>query len=492
MEANKLSVLSLNCWGLYLVSRKRKFRLEAIAEAIRQLSCDIVTLQEIWVYQDFNHLKNHVSTELPYAKYFYSGALGSGLAILSKYPITYSSYFRYTLAGRPLKVFHGDYYVGKGCASVCLEHPLVGVIQVFTTHLHAGYGKSDEYRGHRITESWELANILRSAAAQGRQIIATGDFNSTPTSYNYRLLKEHAFMTDSWLETHLDSQQQNWQQTENEDLDDFIQRFGITCNSSSNTWSKHFNPQPHKRKATGDRLDYIFYRRTPQMICTDSFVTMTKLIPGSTVSYSDHFGVQSNFILNGDDDFSKHNGYMNNHYKTISTTSNASMLPPSTRYPSISTSLSHPTYTALDLTTVQELILLLQKDQLTMQRMAHRLLRTFISLVVIVLALYVAIVIVPYRVSVNQFLSHNGDGHHHDMLIVWLLPLLLGIPLIICSVLAIVCLIVGFVFGYGEHQAMHQFVIDLQTLLHGLQLRNKDSTISSSSPTTPSQLVETL
>lgn len=122
--------------------------------------------------------------------------MGSGLAILSKFPIIEQSYFRYALSGRPLKVFHGDFYVGKGCGSVCINHPEVGLIDVYTTHvslpffkwsalnvltaltqsliyqLHAGYGRRKEYEGHRITEAWELTKLFRSSAASGRHVIA--------------------------------------------------------------------------------------------------------------------------------------------------------------------------------------------------------------------------------------------------------------------------------------------------------------------------------
>lgn len=66
---------------------------------------------------------------------FSSGALGSGLAILSRFPIVSTSYSRYTLAGRPLKIFHGDFYVGKGFASACIDHPDIGIIEVFNTHV---------------------------------------------------------------------------------------------------------------------------------------------------------------------------------------------------------------------------------------------------------------------------------------------------------------------------------------------------------------------
>ncbi|ORZ06007.1 Endonuclease/exonuclease/phosphatase [Absidia repens] len=483
MAPNTLSVLSLNCWGLYIVSKKRKFRLESIAKAINQASYDIVTLQEIWVQDDFQKIKACLATKLPYAKYFYSGALGSGLAIFSKFPIIQTSYFRYSLAGRPLKVFHGDYYVGKGCATVCLEHPIAGLIQVFTTHLHAGYGNSDEYQGHRITESWELANLLRSAAAQGRQIIVTGDFNSVPTSYNYRILMEHAFMTDSWLEVHSGDDDGNWesrnqQRLHDDDPDSFIQQFGITCNSSSNTWSKHFrglSQETMQQRRTGDRLDYIFYRRTSELRCTESFVVMTERIPGTNMSYSDHYGVQSNFIVSGGDDdeqmllSTENMATMNNHDSGIRThlfggNNSLAMTQPS------SFEMASPTYTNLDLTTVQELIIVLQKDQQAMRRTAQRLLRCFMALVGLVIILYIVIVVVPYRVTISIVGSWHRDN---DMLIIWLLPLLVGIPLIVCSVLAMVCLIVGFVFGYGEQQTMHQHVTDLQTLLHGIQLRNR-------------------
>lgn len=123
------------------------------------------------------------------------------------------------------------------------------------------------------------------------------------------------------------------------------------------------------------------------------------------------------------------------------------------------------------MTTIQELILLLQVDQNRMEQTAQRFLRYFVALVVLVLVFYVAMVVVPYRVAVTC----DSD----EMIIVWLLPLLVGIPLVVCSVLAMVCLLVGFVFGYGEKQAMHQFVTDLQTLLHGIQLRNRGSVTTS-------------
>lgn len=363
-------------------------------------------------------------------------------------------------------------------------HSFVAVIN----KLHAGYGKSDEYQGHRISESWELATLIRSASSQGRQVIVvsknihtfgnkqhsltlplppslqTGDFNSVPTSYNYRILTEHAFMTDSWLEVNDRCRTPPYQQpteSDNEDAseDAFIQRFGVTCNSSSNTWSKHFNPasqgqqQRRLHSLKGDRLDYIFYRPSDSLWCTNSCVVMTGRIPGTDMSYSDHFGVQSDFEV-GTRGSLAITHRQSQHTKRSHT------------FDSLA-AISHPTYTNLDMTTVQELILLMQVDQNKMDETAQRFLRCFVALVVLVLVFYVTMVVVPYRVA--------ATCDSNEMLIVWLLPLLVGIPLVVCSVLAMVCLLVGFVFGYGEKQAMHQFVTDLQTLIHGIQLRNRDS-----------------
>lgn len=62
--------------------------------------------------------------------------MGSGLAILSRFPILSSTYLKFTLAGRPLKILQGDFYVGKGCGSVCVDHPDIGLVDIYTTHVN--------------------------------------------------------------------------------------------------------------------------------------------------------------------------------------------------------------------------------------------------------------------------------------------------------------------------------------------------------------------
>ncbi|OAC99274.1 hypothetical protein MUCCIDRAFT_148779, partial [Mucor lusitanicus CBS 277.49] len=297
-QPSTLSVLSLNCWGLNIVAKKRKFRLKAIADRVGQEHYDIVALQEVWMWEDFDYIKEQTRDVLPYTKYFHSGTLGSGLAILSRFPILSSSYLKFTLAGKPLKVFQGDFYVGKGCGSVCIDHPQVGLIDVYTTHV-TGYGKHDDYEAQRITECWQIANSVRASAAQGRHVILAGDFNSIPTSHCYQILKNHGFMTDSWLEMHKDTMADSLGRLERDQLtaSECIQLFGITCDSPLDTWTKHLLKQQPYAKDIGDRLDYIFYRRTPEITCQQSRVAFEEYIPDTQMSFSDHFAAHSIFRI---------------------------------------------------------------------------------------------------------------------------------------------------------------------------------------------------
>lgn len=65
----------------------------------------------------------------------FSGALGAGLAILSRFPIIGATINPYSLNGSPIEVIQGDWFVGKAAASVLLAHPVLGQLQIFNTHV---------------------------------------------------------------------------------------------------------------------------------------------------------------------------------------------------------------------------------------------------------------------------------------------------------------------------------------------------------------------
>ncbi|KAG0197704.1 hypothetical protein BGX28_008791 [Mortierella sp. GBA30] len=122
--------------GLSFSFTDKKDRIQAIGTYLSDPDhgYDIVGLQEVWVLEDVLTIQNLVKDVFPFTMHWTSGLFGSGLVMLSKYRVKSTSLRRFTLNGNPVSVLHGDWYDGKSCASVVLEHPTVGEIEVFNTH----------------------------------------------------------------------------------------------------------------------------------------------------------------------------------------------------------------------------------------------------------------------------------------------------------------------------------------------------------------------
>ncbi|KAG9323984.1 hypothetical protein KVV02_007306 [Mortierella alpina] len=248
----QISVLTLNCWGLY--SRHKKHRIRAIGAHLLDPSThgyDIVGLQEVWAHADFVVLQDLTKDVFPYAKHWTSGLFGSGLVMLSRHPILSTSLRRFALNGDPMAIHRGDWWDGKGCASVVLAHPTVGEIEVFNTHLHATYheaGTQDPYLGCRLVQAWEMAALFRTASALGRHVIALGDLNSAPNTLVIKLLTQFAGLTDSWDSLHpvplLDSSPLTGLGPEQSQS-----LLGITCDTPLNSWTSDSH---WKNALTGD------------------------------------------------------------------------------------------------------------------------------------------------------------------------------------------------------------------------------------------------
>lgn len=234
-------------------------------------------------------------------------------------------------------------------------------------------------------------------------------------------------MTDSWM-------QANQQQRQNNEIDsdDMIQYEGITCNSPMNSWSKN-------KAGLGDRLDYIFYRMTPQLQCIHSNVAMTDYIPGTQMSYSDHFAVHSTFAVHSQPQ------------------------PQQPSSPTVHHDLSHPAHTNLDCRMLGQMRDIFKRDQEDTRKTANMLLVFFVVALLLVIFIYAVLVALPTTLQ-----QHYGGN-----LVTLLVTLLGGICVILMAAFATVCLIVGFVFGRTEQRALRQFVADADTLLSAIQ-RRKD------------------
>ncbi|KAG5436953.1 hypothetical protein PCANB_001363 [Pneumocystis canis] len=284
----KIRILSLNCWGLKYISNYRKERLDFISERIASEDYHVVGLQEVWVYSDYENLRNKTKHKLPYGKFYFSGIFGSGLVILSKFPIQSTSMYRYSLNGKPSAFYHGDWYVGKGVAIATLLMPNGKKLEFFNTHLHASYEKDkDSYLCHRISQAWEISKLISSAFAAGKIIIIVGDFNSTPDSIIFKIISFNVSISDSW-NINLDQNQCVEKPLNQKKI---IEKLCLTCDSPINTWRmKKWKKYPEKCEAK--RLDYI-------LIDTSWFkvkcvkLAFTETIPSLDCSYSDHFGIDA-------------------------------------------------------------------------------------------------------------------------------------------------------------------------------------------------------
>ncbi|KAF9055920.1 inositol phosphophingolipids phospholipase C [Panaeolus papilionaceus] len=292
---SRIRVLSLNCWGLKYVAKVLEQRIEAIAQELSNSDYDIIALQEIWVFAHYERVQSLVSKRLPYSKFFYSGALGAGLAIFSRWPIVSTAITPYSLNGTPLDVAAGDWFVGKAAASVTILHPLLGQVQVFNTHLFAKGGEDGpEYnRAHRLVNAWEFAKLARHAAEAGKYVIALGDFNSIPPTLPMAVILDHADLTDTWVVTH-----PNVDPSLVTSPLEAVQKLGITADSPLNSFSA---AKGYTHGSWGKRLDYVLYRQPirntnqplPVLRAVASKVVFMDLVPGQTYSYSDHFGLDA-------------------------------------------------------------------------------------------------------------------------------------------------------------------------------------------------------
>ncbi|KAG2429655.1 hypothetical protein HYH02_013994 [Chlamydomonas schloesseri] len=287
-----LQVLTLNCWGLWLLSKKRYNRILHLCEflandAKEKHELDLVLLQEVWCDCDVDLIISAAKLSgLTHAHHYRSGIFGSGLLTLSRYPITDTDFHMYMAAGDPASIGCGDYYAAKGVGYARVAAPC-GPIDVFNTHLHANYHHTydkpagpdavpapctDDFAAFRMAQILELARFV-NAVSRGSSpgsvgTILAGDLNSKPGTLEQEVLRALLpQLRDAWLEAHGPDAP------------------GYTCKAPGNTF-------PPKRQPP-ERIDYVL--TTFGVAGCDIKLEHT---PGGH-SYSDHVAVRAQLRLPG-------------------------------------------------------------------------------------------------------------------------------------------------------------------------------------------------
>ncbi|KAL9933946.1 hypothetical protein V8E36_007028 [Tilletia maclaganii] len=298
---------------------------------------DVIALQEIWVEsEDWRYMRSRCAERYPYSKFFYTAAVGSGLAILSRYPIVSTHTQPYLLNGVPIYVTHGDWIAGKAFGSFTVRHPRLGLVDIYNTHTIAAGGEDgpEFRRAHRVAQAWELASKVRDSAERGRHVIM-GDINSTPPSLTIAVLRDVGGLQDAFLASHpsLPAHAISLPPTAAHngppDPHRAIAELGVTCDSPLNTWTAGKPLDSRARGGAGKRLDYVFWRgpndplsrpfglfgngrdegetqgagpvhQDPRgrLRCTHSAVVFTeRLTHRPDISFSDHFGLAATFTI---------------------------------------------------------------------------------------------------------------------------------------------------------------------------------------------------
>lgn len=280
MMANTiLCVLTLNCWGIPFVSKDRKARMKAIALELASGKYDIVCLQEVWAVSDFNLIRDGAKPVLPYSHYFHSGVAGSGVCILSRFPIHDVLFHQWPVNGYVHKIHHGDWFGGKG-VGLCQIYYNDLLINVYAAHLHAEYDReSDEYIAHRVLQAFDTAQFIHMTSGGADMVILGGDLNTEPDDLAYQVLLLNAYLHDAY------NQPSAVDKT----------TFGTFATAQNS-----YTPAKSIRKSpNGQRIDYVLYKggHRAQVTQESYSLPLPETVPGETFSYSDHEAVMAKFKI---------------------------------------------------------------------------------------------------------------------------------------------------------------------------------------------------
>lgn len=264
-EDGTLRTLTLNVWGLPSAP-DREFRIAHIADVLAEGDYDLVAVQEAWLGIDRDTLRAGARQGgLVHDVFFDEGSFGTGLMLLSRYPLADAAFTRYTLNGDPLVA---DHYVPKGIGYARAETPQ-GALDVYVTHTIA----QDPYSAHRVAQFYEFAERFNTLSADMPAIVL-GDFNIRPNRFGYEMLLALTGMTE-----------------------------GFTALHPGDPGHTYSSENPYKPKTTSRRLDYAFARSggtTRLMPEAADIVFKTIPLTADTPqpkAYSDHYGVRVDYAL---------------------------------------------------------------------------------------------------------------------------------------------------------------------------------------------------
>lgn len=183
----RIRVATLNVWALPPPFGEHvSERMAAIGRHIRDFEADLVSLQEVWTTSARETLIAAGQTAGMAHSWHNEASLGgSGLLVLSRFPIDSAQFERYSLRGLPEEV-GGDFYGGKGFVRLLIG-TANGPIALLNTHLQARYPKRVQHE-YLALRTGQIVQLAVGTLHLEIPVIATGDFNFNETDSGHRVL----------------------------------------------------------------------------------------------------------------------------------------------------------------------------------------------------------------------------------------------------------------------------------------------------------------
>jgi endonuclease/exonuclease/phosphatase family metal-dependent hydrolase len=171
--------LSVMTWNTFLLPpplnlTKQSERVKLMSQKLKNNDHDIIFFQEAWVKRYQEAIINELKSEYPYVAFTKPGEgllqiLGSGLFILSKYPINILDQVVFNDCSG------ADCFASKSAIMIELTLPYNKTIQMITTHLQGWSG--EEMIKIRNNQLLEIKNMTKRHLKKGVAQVLVGDLN---------------------------------------------------------------------------------------------------------------------------------------------------------------------------------------------------------------------------------------------------------------------------------------------------------------------------
>jgi sphingomyelin phosphodiesterase 2 len=186
--ARTVRVVTFNIKDMYWLSEHRGPRMTALGALLAAAEPDVVCLQEAFVGGDVATIAEALAAVgVAHVVDFPAGVVGSGLCVLSRFPVAERYFLKFARNGAMLDTRGGDWWAGKGVALARLQVAPGEFLDVYNTHMICGLGP-DELNWHRRAQVRECASFVVGAVPENVPALLLGDFNCWVGSAEFEYL----------------------------------------------------------------------------------------------------------------------------------------------------------------------------------------------------------------------------------------------------------------------------------------------------------------